>query len=70
MSVRPSVGPSVRPSVRDAFVTSLVDASFRPFFQLNTSLLEFENNWLPMDGPTDGRTNGRTKALIEMRGRI
>ena len=36
------------------------------FFQLNTLFLEFENNWLPTDGPTDGRTD----PLIEMRGRI
>ena len=30
------------------------------------SFLDFENNWLRMDGRTDGRTD----PLIEMRGRI
>ena len=38
------------------------------------SFLDFENNWLRMNGrtdrPTDQRTNGRTDPLIEMRGRI
>ena len=56
----------------------LIDASFRPFFQLDTSFSEFENNWLPTDrrrdrrtdGPTDERTDGRTYPLIEMRERI
>ena len=34
------------------------------------SFFNFENNWLPTDGPTDRRTDGRTDPLIEMRGRI
>ena len=48
----------------------LIDASFRPFFQLNTSFLEFESNWLPTDPPTDGPMDGRADPLVEMRGRI
>ena len=68
--VRPSVGPSVGRSVGNQLFSNsenvenkfgqLIAASFWHFFQLNTSILEFENNWLPTDGPTDGPTDWPT----------
>ena len=54
------VGPSVYLRIKLNKFGQLIDASFRPFFQLNTSFSESENNRLPTDGRTDGPTDGQT----------